>query len=170
MGLNYFQRDNVLTQQLTPDVPELLEDQLGVGLAIPFQFISNQWVSRGGASKVAQDIFVTLCTPVGRRLWQPDFGSELPYLIFQPYQPTLLQELYQATLVSLNTWVPAITVQNVIIDPSNIQNGALTLIVQYLLNGTSASQSVSIILQMNDQIQIPANALTIGGVPLFPGA
>jgi phage baseplate assembly protein W len=168
MSFQYFQRQTPLTPRATTGVPNQLAAQLGSGLAIPLQIISNTWVLRSGPAKVAQDIYICLSTPVGRRLWQPDYGSTLPYLIFQPYRDILNTELIVATKTALTAWVPQITVSQVNIDATNINNNYLMLVIQYTINGTNAPQQIKIALAMNDQIKVPPGTLTIGGQPLFP--
>lgn len=168
MSFNYFQRKDPLTPESNPDVPKQLEQQLGSGLAVPLQRINNKWIVRSGSAKVAQDIFVCLSTPVGRRLLQPDYGSTLPYLIFQPYLPILRTELIMATQGALTAWVPQINVLNVRIDDSEIRNSYLMLIVRYEIKGTGSPQEIKIALATNDQTKIPPGALTIGGQSVFP--
>ena len=55
-----------------------------------------------------------LLTQKGERVGQPNFGSNLPRLIFEPLELEALRESVQVTISeALTEWLPYITVQNV---------------------------------------------------------
>jgi phage baseplate assembly protein W len=163
MAVQYRQRHNPIAPTLVSTIPAQLETKLPKGISIPFKVINNQFQTAEGLTKLQQDMWVTLSTPIGRRLNQCDFGSLLPLLIFEPWGPTLQQELIIATQVALQTWVPAVVVTNVVIDSSQIQSNYLKLTIMYYVKGTNANQTLEISLVGPDIVELPPGIFTIGG-------
>lgn len=167
MSISYKFNKNPLTTVLTDTLPVELAEQLGSGLGTPLNLFNNRWDMVSGPQKVKQDMYITLATPVGRHLLQPDFGSELPYMEFELYSPILKQEMINTTLAALQTWVPQITNVSVIVDESNLASHYLTLVIRYNIKGTNVLQTLPILLATADNVQLPPNSFTINGLPFL---
>lgn len=170
MPVSYRKTVKPLTGYPVNFIPSQLDNRLGSGLAIPLEVITNRWSLLKGQEKIRQDIYVTLATPIGSHLLQPDFGSLLPYLLFELWGPTLEQELSIATKTALKTWVPAILVQDVKIGDEEIENNVVLIEITYLIKGTLATQSITIALVQDDTVQLPPEIFTIGGNQVMLGA
>lgn len=164
---NTKQRQNPFAPNPVQTVPDQLAAKLGSGLLAPLNIVNNSWQVATGITKVQQDIWVTLSTAVGSRMNQLDFGSMLPYLIFEDYNANLRQEILIATQTALNTWVTSIIVQAVQIDDSNIDQNYLVLTLQYMLKGTNSSQTLTIALAGPDVVQLPPSTFVLNGVPFL---
>jgi phage baseplate assembly protein W len=164
---NQRQRNNPFAPNPTKSVPDQLAKKLGSGLLVPLTIVNNAWLVASGLAKVRQDIFVTLATSIGSRLNRLDFGSLLPMLIFEDWGPNLQQELIVATQTALQTWNTNIIVNTVTIDDSNINQNYLTLNIQYMLRGTNATDTVSIVLTSAVGVQLPPSTFTINGVQVL---
>jgi len=160
---NYNKRAPNLRPRPSQTVPKILEERLGSGLAVPLTIAKNQWLVNSGLTKLNQDIIVVLTTPVGCRYFQPDFGSLLYWLIFQPWNQATQSQMITATKVALQTWVPQIIVQSVTIDDSLAYKHQFRITITYLLKGTLSTSSISLTLSQDDNIQLAANNFVVGG-------
>src|ERR1019366_3065875 len=99
MGVKYFKSALAGVNQPNPSplVPDALKQRLGSSIGLPLIFVNSDYPVVNGIDNVNQDIFMVLSTAVGSRLFQPDFGSTLPLLIFQPINSLLGSELTTAT-------------------------------------------------------------------------
>lgn len=163
-------RSNPLIAVPSAKNPSQLINQLGSGIAVPLQVIDDQWVVSQGIYNLAQSIYITLSTPVGRHFYQCDFGSLLYRLIFENWNSLLEQEVITAVQTSLNTWLPYINVTNVNVDASsvNINNNLVVVSVSFILAGTTSLNTVTIPLSTDDTTQLSSSLYTINGQPVFP--
>lgn len=167
MGVNYFKKTNPLKPTVSPTVPKQLESALGSGISLPMEVVNDEFVVVSGVDKVRQEIYVVLSTPIGTRLWQPDFGSMLNRLIFQPWTSTLFSELELATDTALKTWVPSIEVLNVSFDDTYIQEQILQIIIQFRIKRTNSINITKHALTNDDRVKLTSDLFTIGVNPVF---
>lgn len=66
-----------------------------------------------GLAHLQQSVSDILTTPVGSRVMRRDYGSLLPLLIDQPYNPATRIRLYAAVAGALMRWEPRIRVDSV---------------------------------------------------------
>lgn len=154
-------RRPTLAQNLSPD----MKAKIGGGLRLPLLMEnSGMWWTRSGQGKVKQSIYTILTTPVGRRLGQPDFGSELPYLIFQGINAALLNsDLVQATQNALKAWEPRILVNQVICtqDPTGLNQ--VRIAINYTYKGTQAQDNFTLVVSQSDELQFTSADFQING-------
>ena len=149
-------------------IPQRVLDRLGKGMVLPLFCENNIWQIRTGLQKVQQNMYLTLMTPVGRAMMQPDFGSLLPYMIFERITPTLLQQMRATVRDSLTTWVKEIEVIDVTIDDSlEVQNTVLVNVVYQLIN-TGIPQTLTIGYSSPDTQQFPPGLFVVQNRALFP--
>ena len=102
-----------------PSVAALNDDEdsfFGLKFPLGFEKGTEGFFPRSGTIKeqASSNIKNLLLTNLGERVGQPDFGSELPTIIFEPLELGPLQEEIQITIEkALNQWLPYITLQNV---------------------------------------------------------
>ena len=85
-----------------------------------------------------------LSTPLGSEIFEPNFGSNLPYRIMDPITPTTGFILETDTIVAIAKWMSSeITIgANVRIEPLEVDDGYLITIPYYTNdNGTGAVYS-----------------------------
>ncbi|MCH8686457.1 GPW/gp25 family protein [Pedomonas mirosovicensis] len=81
-----------------------------------------------GEAHLRQSINDILTTPIGSRVARRDYGSLLPELIDQPFNPTTRLRLYAAVAQALMRWEPRLRLSRVAIALSGEHGGfALTL-------------------------------------------
>jgi uncharacterized protein len=82
-----------------------------------------------------------LFTAPGERVNLPDFGSGLLRLVFEPNSPELAAALQYSIRASLQRWLgDLIQAQNVDV---TAQDSMLTVVVQYVVRSTGASQTAT---------------------------
>ena len=168
MPFDYKKR--VSPQQPVPavNVPRILAEKLGAGLKAPFEMYSDsRWEDTSGIDKVKQSMYLILLTPIGRRWLQPDFGSMLPYLIFEHYTTQLQREMIQATKTALNQWLPTITVEQCRVSRDPNGNNIVYIELEYIIKGTMARDSVTIPLSQSDKTVYGPRVFTINGKTVF---
>lgn len=67
---------------------------------------------------LAQSVADILGTPLGSRVMRRDYGSLLPELIDQPFNPTTQVRLYAAVAIALQRWEPRLRLRRVQIAPA----------------------------------------------------
>lgn len=66
-----------------------------------------------GLAHLQQSISDILATPYGSRVMRREYGSLLPYLIDQPFNPATRLRLYAATATALMRWEPRLQLTRV---------------------------------------------------------
>lgn len=109
-------------------------DFLGKGPAYPFRLTLGPDDMAEGESLVEMSIDQILGTAEGERLMRPDFGSKLPYLLFE--NTTEVIEAMAATYVedALEQWEPRITVLGV---DARADGNRLEIHLHYMINATN---------------------------------
>ena len=82
-------------------IPDAVQATLGQGLAEPLTLVNNKWAVLNGVSKVQQNIYWAIMTPVGVSLGQPDFGSLFPRLLFESMTPILQAQMVNNNLMNM---------------------------------------------------------------------
>ena len=116
----------------SPSVAALnADEQSFFGLKFPLGYGEGTegFFPRSGTIKeqASSNIKNLLLTNLGERAGQPDFGSQLPAIIFEPLELGPLREQIQITIEkALHQWLPYITLQNV---ATHIDSNPNTIIV-----------------------------------------
>jgi len=94
-----------------------------------------------GEDHIRDMVEQVLFTAPGERVNRPDFGSGLLRLVFEPNSPELAAALQYSIRASLQRWLgDLIQVENVDV---NVQDSTMTVIVQYLVRITGATQTAT---------------------------
>mgnify|MGYP001294747337 CR=1 FL=1 len=166
---SYNRRPNPLRPVPTENIPKQLAEKLGSGLGTPLELVDPiTWRTKSGVDKVKQDIYVCLSTPIGRHLLQPDYGSLLPYMVFEHYTSLLQSEMIVATKDAIARWVPQVIVNHVTIDLSDLVQNAVLILIEFSIKGSGAQDSIEIALSQDDTTVLPPATYTINGA-LFGG-
>lgn len=144
MAIKYSKPPQPLQAKPVEFIPQQLQERLGKGLGIPLVCINNTWQTLGGVSKIEQDMYLTIMTPVGRHFMQPDFGSIIPYMLMEPITATTKQQMSVSIKSALKIWVPQITVTGVTFDDTLINSNVVLIDIQYFVNGTNSQQTLTV--------------------------
>lgn len=76
-----------------------------------------------------------LLTQKGERVGQPEFGSDLPRLIFEPMEMPVLREAATHTInEALETWLPYITATNIVVFADNKQSNTVIVQLEFIVD------------------------------------
>jgi len=102
-------------------MPALLEtkspifDLIGSGISFEFTFSATGKVGETPANqtakKITENLRLLLSTTPGERYNNPEFGSELPSLLFEPNDDILKDRAFVAISESIAKWEPRIVVE-----------------------------------------------------------
>jgi phage baseplate assembly protein W len=99
---------------------------------------------------------------------QPDFGSMLPYLIFEPYTHTLKEDLAFYTKEALIKWEPRILIKSVMIDDSGIDNNSISIVLEYSIKGINSLNRFTIPISLQSDMKFtPAGNFNVSGKGVF---
>jgi Bacteriophage baseplate protein W len=120
---------------------------IGQGPSFPLQFSTSGGLKdvalASGVDKINQSIHSILTTIPGERVMNPNFGSLLYQLIFEPNDFVLRDLLYLYTVDALARWEKRINVVsiNFPITGDDLENGIVRLQVRYVITATGQSGS-----------------------------
>lgn len=86
---------------------------LGRGLKFPLQLTQGKADTAVDLDLINQSIRIILDTPIGTRLFLPDFGSRLKDLLFEPNDEVLFDLLSYFIIEALDNWEKRIKVLSV---------------------------------------------------------
>ncbi|MEW6104850.1 MAG: GPW/gp25 family protein [Bacillota bacterium] len=109
-------------------------DFLGKGPAFPFRLTLGPDDMAEGEALVEMSIDQILGTAEGERLMRPDFGSRLPYLLFENSTEVLEALAAFAVEDALERWEPRITVLGV---DARAEGNRLEIHLHYMINATN---------------------------------
>lgn len=104
-----------------------------------------------GLAHLQQSISDILQTPYGTRVMRRDYGSLLPYLIDQPFNPATRLRLFAATATALMRWEPRVQVSRV-----TMQLGDAPGQVVLTLDGTRIDTPVATSVSLTVPLQLSA--------------
>jgi len=158
-------RPQIFVQRPVLIIPESIKGLYGRGMRHPMTLAGNYWELASGEEKIHISIFVILLTPIGTRLQQPDFGSMLPYMVFQRIDDTFRREILSYTRDAIMRWETRISVTRAALIESNIDNNEIGISLEYLIKGTMAQGRFLLPIKLENAVQAyaPSSAFTVGG-------
>lgn len=155
---------SIFNKSIVHSIPESIRNKYGSGLSFPAVCFGANWGVSVGEDKIKAAMFVVLATPIGTRFMQPDFGSMVPYLVFEPYGPVLKRDLDFYTKEALIRWEPRILVKNVTIDDSLLNNNEISMNINYSIKGINSLNQFSIPISLQSGFRFTPNSnFTLSG-------
>jgi phage baseplate assembly protein W len=110
-----------------------LQKNKAIGISIPFNGggVFNSTLST--QAQIKSNLINLLLTSRGERIMNPQFGSDFKRLLFEPLTDTLNDIIRENILISINTFIPEITIINIDITP-NTEENSITAMISYRLN------------------------------------
>lgn len=94
-----------------------LQNVTGQGIDFPFRFTKSKQVgviaTSNAGERIKDSIHLILATGIGERLFNPEFGSRLPELVFEPSDEVLYRLLVIYTANALSRWEKRIKVESI---------------------------------------------------------
>jgi len=126
--------------------PRDLDKNKAVGVSLPFNAggVFNQTYST--KDQIKSNLINLLLTYKGERVLNPEFGADLPRLLFEPLTEELYPKIQNQIISSVNMYVPEITILNIEITP-NIDYNLISIKLDYKLNLSGQQDNIIIELQ-----------------------
>lgn len=117
-------------------LPKPINDLIGYGAFAPLRqtndLAGNIDIAMAvGFAKINSDIYMSLSTPTGTRFMNPEFGSELHTLLFEPYDDFLVSSIEQYTMQAVEKDVRKIKIRNIFIDRTEQDYNLLKIGIKY---------------------------------------
>jgi phage baseplate assembly protein W len=112
--------------------PRDLDKNRAVGISLPFNGggVFNKTYST--QDQVKSNLINLLLTYKGERILNPEFGADLPRLLFEPINNELIQKIQDQIINNVNIYVPEIILINIEVTP-DIDHNTLYVMVEYQL-------------------------------------
>jgi uncharacterized protein len=124
------------------------------GPALPFlSKVGGHYVSKQLYDLIRSSIYMILTTPIGTRPWRPEFGSELPRIVFEPDDEILAASVKLYTVEALRRWEPRIRIVRVEVETEK-QDNTLWIKLQYLVLATGEQVEQFVSMNRTDNIQV----------------
>jgi uncharacterized protein len=114
-----------------------------------------------GVDHIRQSITDILTTPLGTRLCNREYGSDLPNRIDWPMNEAGIQSLYAATAIAISRWYPFVTLTQIAVTPDTANPGTVEIALAGFETGSNAEQGA---LDLTLSLNLSALSLS---APLF---
>jgi phage baseplate assembly protein W len=106
----------VIDKKNTLDLSE--NDRVAIGITLPLQKGSNGYFAQSFQTKdqVKANIKNLILTNKGERLMQPDFGTDLYDVLFNPSTDELEQRIQDSIEDAIAQWMPYINIVEIFVD------------------------------------------------------
>lgn len=125
---------------------------LGSGWSYPVSFSMGNYQlnTTEYEQNINESIHTILTTKKGSRAMEPGFGSGLQTFFFRSMDQTLKGDIMDAVKFALLNNEPRITVQNVVVEFTNQQDGLVEITVDYIYNQTNTRHNYVFPFYLNE--------------------
>ena len=118
--------------------PRDLDKNKAIGVSIPFNGGGVFKSTFSTKDQIKSNLINLLLTYKGERVLNPQFGADLPRLLFEPINNETLLNIENQIVTSVSTYIPEITITNIEITPDTDKNTIyINIIYQLKLSGTT---------------------------------
>jgi phage baseplate assembly protein W len=118
--------------------PRDLDKNKAIGVSIPFNGGGVFKSTFSTKDQIKSNLINLLLTYKGERVLNPQFGADLPRLLFEPINNDTLVKIENQIVTSVSTYIPEITITNIEITPDTDENTIyVNVIYQLKLSGTT---------------------------------
>lgn len=120
---------------------DAIKEMIGSGLRFPLlpdEFHNLQLTQE--SERINQSLFILFETPIGTRIFLPDYGTNLKNYRFEPNDDILVEALRQELIMAVTKWEPRINIKELKFyrDSADIDNNILYIGLTYAV-GTSSN-------------------------------
>lgn len=116
--------------------PRDLDKNRAIGVSLPFNAggVFNKTFST--KDQIKSNLINLLLTYKGERILNPEFGADLPRLLFEPINNETLDKIQNQIITSVAIYVPEVNITNIEITPDiDINTIYINIIYQFKLSG-----------------------------------
>jgi uncharacterized protein len=134
----------VLGTYIVNSSTEQLNDY-AIGLSLPLQMTSNTFnQTYDNLVQLKSNVRNLLLTKKGERIGQPNFGTNLHRLLFEPNDDSLEDKIYQAVDSAIRLWLPQLSINEINIEATNEMKDLNEVSVSITFTANYNSQSFKV--------------------------
>lgn len=117
-----------------------------LGMTLPIRLGANGYfqTTTDVLTQVKTDLTNLLLTRRGERMFQPNFGCDLPLILFEPATDDGLAEATSVIQTAVQTWLPFVRVNAVKISRDDVYN-RVTIAVSFTLLTNNVTDSIILV-------------------------
>ena len=118
--------------------PRDLDKNKAIGVSVPFNGNGVFKSTFSTKDQIKSNLINLLLTYKGERVLNPQFGADLPRLLFEPINNETLSKIENQIVTSVATYIPEVIITNIEITPDTDRNTIyVNVIYQLKLSGTT---------------------------------
>ena len=126
--------------------PRDLDKNTSIGISLPFNANGVFHKTFSTKDQIKSNLINLLLTYKGERIENPEFGADLPRLLFEPISDDTFIRIQNQIVDSVAVYMPEISLINIEINP-DIDRNALYVKIDYKLNISGQQDDIIIELQ-----------------------
>jgi len=121
-----------------------LQKNIAVGVSLPFNGPAGPFNKTYSTQEQAKfDLINLLLTNKGERIFNPDFGTDLRPVLFEPITEDIVPLIKNIVTTSVDTYVPAIIVSDVTVKKDE-DNNTISITVTYRMRVSGQSDQITV--------------------------
>jgi phage baseplate assembly protein W len=126
--------------------PRDLDKNISIGISLPFNASGVFPKTYSTKEQIKSNLINLLLTYKGERIENPEFGADLPRLLFEPISDNTFFKIEDQILTNVGIYIPEITILNIEINPDT-DNNTILIKIDYKLNISGQQDNIIIELQ-----------------------
>lgn len=126
--------------------PRDLDKNISIGISLPFNASGIFPKTYSTKEQIKSNLINLLLTYKGERIENPEFGADLPRLLFEPISEDTFYKIQNQILTNVGIYIPEVTILNIEINPDADRNTIL-IKIEYKLNISGQQDNIIIELQ-----------------------
>lgn len=126
--------------------PRDLDKNISIGISLPFNASGVFPKTYSTKDQIKSNLINLLLTYKGERIENPEFGADLPRLLFEPISDNTFYKIENQILTNVGIYIPEITILNIEINPDT-DNNTILIKIDYKLNISGQQDNIIIELQ-----------------------
>jgi phage baseplate assembly protein W len=123
-----------------------LDKNISIGISLPFNASGVFPKTYSTKEQIKSNLINLLLTYKGERIENPEFGADLPRLLFEPISDNTFFKIEDQILTNVGIYIPEITILNIEINPDT-DNNTILIKIDYKLNISGQQDNIIIELQ-----------------------
>jgi phage baseplate assembly protein W len=123
--------------------PRDLDKNKAVGISLPFNAGGVFRSTYATKDQIKSNLINLLLTYKGERIENPEFGADLPRLIFEQINPETFEKIQNQIIDSVTTYIPEIELTNIEINPDTDYN-ILYINISYIIKLSGTKDNIII--------------------------
>jgi phage baseplate assembly protein W len=123
--------------------PRDLNKNRAIGVSLPFNGGGVFRSTFSTKDQIKSNLINLLLTYKGERILNPEFGADLPRILFDPIDDNISQKIQSQIISSTQLYIPEITIDNIEVNP-DIDKNTIFVIIAYTINLSGTKDKIII--------------------------